>query len=340
MTKKDIFKNDILMNMKHHLNADQMAILENVLSEALYRVDIVEMECLPATIDMTNEYILNLYELKKGSRLSPDTMRAYMITFKEFLRYVDKNLLQVTQEDVEYYLRTKYREGNGNASLNNKRRKLSALFEWMRKSGLILRNPVENIEKFKEILAPIDHMEAEEVEQLKNGCRTKRDRALIEWMRCTAMRKGEIPEITINQIDWQKGRVMIYGSKGKAFRTVCLDAIALKYLREYIVDERGLDLRSTQPLFTHNRGNTTQALSKSGIYSEIKRIATASGLDRRVYPHLFRKTTATNIIRRGGTDSDAGEYLGHKPQGVTARHYAFRSEDHTVKIFESYVAAV
>lgn len=159
-------------------------------------------------------------------------------------------------------------------------------------------------------------------------------------MRCTAMRKGEIPEITINQIDWQKGRVMIYGSKGKAFRTVCLDAIALKYLREYIVDERGLDLRSTQPLFTHNRGNTAQALSKSGIYSEIKRIAAASGLDRRVYPHLFRKTTATNIIRRGGTDSDAGEYLGHKPQGVTARHYAFRSEDHTVKIFESYVAAV
>ena len=263
-----------------------------------------------------------------------------MITLKEFLRYVDKNLLQVTQEDVEYYLRTKYREGNGNASLNNKRRKLNALFEWMRKSGLILRNPVENIEKFKEILAPIDHMEAEEVEQLKNGCRTKRDRALIEWMRCTAMRKGEIPDITINQIDWQKGRVMIYGSKGKAFRTVCLDAIALKYLREYIVDERGLDLRSTQPLFTHCRGDVTKALSKSGVYSEIKRIAAASGLDRRVYPHLFRKTTATNIIRRGGTDSDAGEYLGHKPQGVTARHYAFRSEDHTVKIFESYVAAV
>lgn len=48
MTKKDIFKNDILMAMKHHLKADQMAILENVLSEALYRVDIVEMECLPA----------------------------------------------------------------------------------------------------------------------------------------------------------------------------------------------------------------------------------------------------------------------------------------------------
>ena len=339
MTKKEIFKNDIMMAMKYHLNADQMAILENVLSEALYRVDIVEMECLPATIDMTNEYIMSLYELKKGSRLSPETMRAYMVTFKEFIRFVDKPLTQVTQEDVEYYIRIKYKAGNSNTSLNNKRRKLNSLFEWIRKQGLIVRNPVENTEKFTETLKPIDHMEAEEMEQLKAGCRTKRDRALIEWLRCTAMRKGEIPSIKINQIDWQKGRVMIYGSKGKAYRIVCLDSVAMKYLKEYIA-ERGLDLRSSQPLFAHCRGDVTKALSKSGVYSEVKRIAAASGLDRRVYPHLFRKTTATNILRRGGTDSDAGEYLGHKPQGVTARHYAFRSEDHTVKIFESYVAAV
>lgn len=92
--------------------------------------------------------------------------------------------------------------------------------------------------------------------------------------------------------------------------------------------------------FTHCRGDMQKALSKSGIYSEIKRIAANSGITRRVYPHLFRKTTATNILKRGGTDSDAGEYLGHKPKGVTARHYAFRSEDHTVKIFESFVAMI
>lgn len=73
---------------------------------------------------------------------------------------------------------------------------------------------------------------------------------------------------------------------------------------------------------------------------EVECLPANSGITRRVYPHLFRKTTATNILKRGGTDSDAGEYLGHKPQGVTARHYAFRSEDHTVKIFESYVAAI
>ena len=243
------------------------------------------------------------------------------------------------QEDVEYYLRMKYREGNSTVSLNNKRRKLNALFEWMRKGGMIIRNPVESTEKFSEIMKPIDHMGPEEVDQLKTGCKTKRDRALLEWMRCTATRKGEIPDVKISQVDWQKGQVMIYGSKGRAYRIVCLDSVALKYLREYI-NERGVDLMSDQPLFTHCRGDMQKALSKSGIYSEIKRIAANSGITRRVYPHLFRKTTATNILKRGGTDSDAGEYLGHKPQGVTARHYAFRSEDHTVKIFESFVAMI
>lgn len=309
------------------------------MSEVLYHFEIIEVECLPATLDATNEYILDLYEIKKGSRLSPETMRAYMITFKEFVRYVDKPLTQMAQEDVEYYLRMKYREGNSTVSLNNKRRKLNALFEWMRKGGMIIRNPVESTEKFSEIMKPIDHMGPEEVDQLKTGCKTKRDRALLEWMRCTATRKGEIPDVKISQVDWQKGQVMIYGSKGRAYRIVCLDSVALKYLREYI-NERGVDLMSDQPLFTHCRGDMQKALSKSGIYSEIKRIAANSGITRRVYPHLFRKTTATNILKRGGTDSDAGEYLGHKPQGVTARHYAFRSEDHTVKIFESFVAMI
>lgn len=339
MTKKELFKSEILMKMKRHLDASMMSILDVVLSDALYRVDIVDTETLPATQDMTNEYILQLYELKKGGKLSEETMRAYMIGFREFLRHVNKSLLQVTQEDVEQYLRDKQRSGNNNTSLNNKRRKLNTFFDWMRKNDLIQKNPVENIEPFTEVMAPIDHLDPEEMEKLKAACRTKRDRALLEWLRCTAMRKGEISSVNINQINWSEKKVIIYGQKSRTYRTVCLDSVAVHYLLEYI-EERGLDIRSNEPLFVHYRGDAMQPLSKSGIYAEIRRIGQRSGLNRRVYPHLFRKTVATNVIRRGGTDADAGEYLGHKPQGVTARHYAYRSEDHVIKIFQNYVAAI
>ena len=339
MTKKELFKSEILMKMKRHLDASMISILDVVLSDALYKVNIVDMETLPATQDMTNEYILQLYELKKGGKLSEETMRVYMFSLREFLRCVNKSFLQVTQEDVEQYLREKKRRGNNNKSLNNKRRKLNTFFDWMRKNELIQKNPVENIEPFTESLAPIDHLDPEEMEKLKSACRSKRDRALLEWLRCTAMRKGEISSVNINQINWAERKAIIYGQKGHAYRTVCLDSVAVHYLLEYI-EERGLDIRSSQPLFTHSKGDTAQPLSKAGIYAEIRRIGQRSGLNRRIYPHLFRKTVATNVIRRGGTDADAGEYLGHKPQGVTARHYAYRSEDHVIRIFQDYVAAI
>ena len=338
MTRKEAFKNEILMKMKYHLGKNELMILETILSETLYQVDIVEAVTLPATVDMTNEYILELYELKRSLVLKPSTMRVYMFTVREFLRYINKPLVLVDREDIEHYLRMKVREGNEGTSMNNKRRKLNSLFVWMKKQKFIRENPMEDIECFKEVLKPVDHMSAEEVEQLKEGCRDKRDRALLEWLRSTAVRKGEIPYVNINQINWTSGEVVIYGEKTETYRTVYLDGVALKYLQEYITEERGLTIRSSEPLFTHAVGNKSSVLTQAGIYALVKRIASRSGLDRRVYPHLFRKTTATNIVRRGGSTDDAGLYIGHKPQGVTARHYV--SNENVSKIFREYVEAI
>ena len=40
MTKKELFKSEILMKMKRHLDTSMISILDVVLSDALYRVDI------------------------------------------------------------------------------------------------------------------------------------------------------------------------------------------------------------------------------------------------------------------------------------------------------------
>lgn len=43
---------------------------------------------------------------------------------------------------------------------------------------------------------------------------------------------------------------------------------------------------------------------------------------------------------RGGSVQDAGDYIGHKDNSVTARFYAFKGKDHTEEIFRKYVAIV
>ena len=341
MTKKTIFKNEILLKMQHHIDTTQLSILESALDSALYAVDLVDINPeVPDTVDSTNSYILSLYELKRNLTLSKESIKVYMITAAEFVNRINKPLTKITADDILYYFALKKKDGCQNTTLNNIKRNLNSLFKWMRQNRFIAENPLDMIENFKEVSKPVDHLTALEFDLLKTGCKTKRDRAMLEMFRCTAMRKGEFPSICINQIDWKTGKVLIYGEKTLTYRTVLLDDITIKYLEEYITTERCLPLTSPEPLFTCSRGDTTKPLSKNGFYAAIKRLAQNSELDKNVYPHLFRKTTGSNIIKRGGTTDDVDAYLGHKPQGVAKKHYIHYSEKYVEDIFSNYVQAV
>ena len=338
MNAKEKLKNDILVGMRLYLDVTTMAILEAVIVKAVQSIEVTELETLPATIDDTNQYIMELFWTKKAPKLSKKTVEYYVMTMNEFMALINKPLNRISESDIEYYLQMKKPE-NCNTSLNNLRRNLSAFFTWMRKSKLIAENPCDGVEPYATVEKPIDHLEPTDVELIKKGCRNKRDRALLEFMRCTAMRRGEIPLVKISDIDFRSGKIVIFGEKGQKYRTVFLDSVALYYLKEYL-SERGVPENSREPLFTHLRGVKGMVLEAEGIYAAVKTIAKRSGVERRVYPHLYRKTTATNICKRGGSEDAAGEYLGHAPKNVTGKHYTYKSEQYKEQIFRNYVEAV
>lgn len=338
MNTKERVKNEILVGMKLHLDTCTMAILDAVIVKAVQNVEITETATLPATTDNTNQYIINLFDTKRAPKLSPKTVEYYKSTLNEFMALINKPLDKISESDVEYYLLTK-KPTNTNASLNNLRRNLSAFFNWMRKEKFISENPCDGIEPYAAVEKPIDHMEATDVEKLKLGCKHRRDRALIEFMRSTAARRGEVPPIRVCDIDFRSGKLVIFAEKTQKYRTVFLDDVAIHYIQEYL-RERKVPEGSREPLFTHLRGDKTKALDVDGVYASIRDIAKRAGMDRRIYPHLFRKTTATNICKRGGSVDAAGEYLGHAPRNVTGRHYTYKGDRHVEQIFRNYVEAV
>lgn len=336
MTIKEQVKSNIVMAMRIHLDSVTMDILESVLVKEFCAVDFVEMETLPATMTDINEYIIQLYIDKRTNKIKDSTIQYYINTVRQLIEMVNKPLIKMDQNDIELYLRTLKRNGNSNTSLNNRRRNLSAFFTWMRKSKLIQDNPVDAIEAYPAQRKPIESMESEEVELLKEACRNNRERALIEVLRCTACRVGEIPYIHICDINWSNGQVEVYGEKTNEYRLVMLDDIALQYIDFYLQD-RGVRKDSKEPLFTHIKGDKTQVLSKDGIYYCVKKLAARSRVEKNIYPHLWRKTTATRIVERGGSDEQAGEYLGHTPRTVTGRHYIQKGPGHVVEIFNRFV---
>ena len=208
-----------------------------------------ESETLPATIDDTNQRIISIYMTKKAPKLSPKTVEYYMLTVRNFIEFVQKSLLDVSDMDVEFYLQSYARKGNQASTINNERRNLSAFFTWMRKSHLRSDNPVDSVEPYREMDKPIDHLTDGELEALRDACKVKvknkvtnldeykeslRDRALLEFLRSTAVRVSECVSVNVQDINWQSGELMVYGQKNRTWRTVCLDDTAKYHLRKYI----------------------------------------------------------------------------------------------------------
>ncbi len=338
MTAKEQLKNNVLVKMRNHVDGQTMDILAAVLSSELAAVEVVEMETLPATVDDSNEYIWNLYMVKKGSKLSQKSVSRYKGILRKLVEFCHKSLLDITGMDIELYLAS-IRKDNSDVSLDGQRKCISAVFSWMRRAHLIIENPCDAIEPYKIVEKPIDHMEPEEVEQLKSGCKNKRDRALIEFLRSTAVRVGEAEQVKVCDIDWRTGEVSIYGEKSRRYRTAFLDSVAIKYMTDWI-NARGIAFNSKEALFTAIRGDKHKGINRQSIRSSVYAIKKRAQMERRVYPHLFRKTTATNITKRGGSVHDAGEYIGHKDNSTAARFYAYVGKDHTEEIFKKYVAII
>ena len=143
---------------------------------------------------------------------------------------IDKPLDSIEESDISYYL-SWYEKRNINVggkknqavTVNNERRFLSAFFTWMRKEKLIGENPVEATDPLKAIKKPIDYFKPEEMTKMKDACKSFRERALIEVLRSTGARVGELVEITLDQIDWNTGDIMILDEKSDKYRPIFLD---------------------------------------------------------------------------------------------------------------------
>ena len=202
---REEIRNEIILEMKHHLDESTLSILKQVLAKTLSNVEIVRTRMLPATTDDVNLKILELFNLNKAPKLSKKTVNYYLESINNLICFTNKSLLKINSMDIEMFLDS-IAQTNDAVSINNHRRNISAFYTWMRKSHMILENPCESIEPYKEVHKPIDHMLPEEFEQLKSGCKYKRDRAMIEFMRCTAMRVGEIINVKISDINWRDGK--------------------------------------------------------------------------------------------------------------------------------------
>jgi len=153
---------------------------------------------------------------------------------------------------------------------------------------------------------------AEQIEKLLSVCDV-REKAIIALMVDSGLRKQEVVNLNLGDVDLQTGLVLVRQGKGKKDRVSAVGATTRRVLLKYI---RTLpNQNENAPLFqTINGGRFTSA----GLRSLFTRLSKKAGF--RVTPHMLRRTTATQLLKNGMDLATLQSLLGHSSVEVT-RHY-------------------
>lgn len=165
------------------------------------------------------------------------------------------------------------------------------------------------------------YLDTQTIEKIIASCRAEtpvqiRDRAIILLLARLGLRAGDICQLRLSDIDWNRGYIQVSG-KGKRLDRLPLPQDAGDALLAYLerarpaVGENRLFLRAQAP-FTPFKSSA----EITGIVSRVFDRAGITGLPTR--SHLFRHSLATRMLRSGAGLESIGTILRHRSPATTA----------------------
>jgi integrase/recombinase XerD len=138
-----------------------------------------------------------------------------------------------------------------------------------------------------------------------------RDRAVLETLYSTGLRRTEILRLTAAMLDFAGGTVCVRLGKGRKDRIVPIGERALLWLGKYIAEGRSKLAKTGNEhgaLFVTERGGPFTAKHLSAL---VTRYVAASGIGKVGSCHIFRHTCATLMLEHGADIRHVQEQLGH-----------------------------
>ena len=215
-------------------------------------------------------------------------------------------LIEQNDNDVKAYLYNFQKTRNvSNRTLDSVRSILSSFFSWASAEGYLEKNIMISVKPIKYRRKQRGSLDDYELEKLRSACDTIRDEALVEFLYSTECRVSELVNVNKEDVNIKDGEVTLIG-KGDKERKSYLTAHASLALQEYLKsrddDNDALFVSKVKP---HNR------LKKGAIEKIIGELGVKAGIDKKVYPHLIRHTTATMGLQHGMDVTEIQKMLGH-----------------------------
>lgn len=261
--------------------------------------------------------------------LSVRTVEAYRQDMELFLLYLDewdmgrgaaasRQAVQLGEQDIMLFLAWLRSRQNTGRSLARRLSALRSFFAFAVEEKVLSANPAALLESPRLPHYLPEVLSREEMERLlaqpdlrdKSG---RRDRCLMEVLYAAGLRVSEVCELTLEDLDLQRGLVRVFGKGGKE-RLVPLHAEAQARLQDYIAHCRPEFSPNSHLLFVNRSGN---GLTRQYVWKAIKKYALTAGIRREISPHTFRHSFATHLLEGGADLRSVQVLLGHADISAT-----------------------
>ena len=285
---------------------------------------------------MLKKEIEDFYEyvhLIRGQAIN--TAKSYrrdLLKLNDFLQ--TKNVLSVTKvqkADMSEWIGVLFDSGLSTKSIQRHISSAKALFQFLKKRGVIDVSPLETIRPPKasnylpNTLSPEDVMQLLSFRPNTNG--EIRDICIIELIYACGLRVSEAANININDFEEDLQFLRVLG-KGSKVRLVPVGSFAIKAIELWLEKRANIETNENA-LFINLRG---KRISPRSIQNSIKKISIAQGLPP-VHPHMLRHSFATHLLESSGDLRSIQELLGHASLSTT-QIYTKLDYQHLMSVYE------
>lgn len=257
--------------------------------------------------------------LLQEKNYSIHTVRAYEKDLNDFAEFVVTNFEQEDLTEVNYsqirsWIVFLMDKGLSPVSVNRKMASLKAFYKFLLKSKQIEVNPFVKHRSLKtgsKIQIPFSETEVKAV--LTDGSFTddfegKRNKLIIDLFYATGMRRAELIELKLQNVDMYSNTIKVLGKRNKERIIPVLPNISSQ-IKDYLEERSGLEVIQEEGLFFLTK--LGKKLNISLVYRLIN--GYFSGVTEKVKtsPHIIRHSFATHLLNNGADLNSVKDLLGH-----------------------------
>ena len=285
---------------------------------------------------------------KIAAGCSARTVKYYKESVSKILETIGKPYMKVTADDIRLYIAVRVqRDGVSKVTVNNERRCLSSFYGWLQNEEILMKNPMKKIDAIKVQKKKKKAYSLLDLEKIRAGCRTSRERAIVEMLASTWCRVSELSQMRIDEINGEK--VIVHG-KGAKDREVYINARAMVAVETYLSERsdsnpylfpKMKDAGNVGCFMEHIKSSKLkmpewyrhpelvdplEPTDVGTIECIVRGIGRRTGVEK-THPHRFRRTGATLALRQGMPLTTVSKLLGHESIATTQIYLDISDEE-------------